>query len=97
MHQLLYYNISIYLSRLPAFCKSESQRLLPRTLREPRQATKAAPPASTLRVSSNIAQPFIDDNDFHYQLRYCDFRLRIPANLVMFEAISFIPDSQELT
>ncbi|QDI17740.1 hypothetical protein FBF86_07050 [Serratia marcescens] len=97
MHQLLYYNISIYLSRLPAFCKSESQRLLPRTLREPRQATKAAPPASTLRGQSNIAQPFINDNDFHYQLSNDDFRLRIPANLVMFEAISFIADFQELT
>jgi hypothetical protein len=58
---------------------------------------QAAPPASTLRGQSNIAQPLINDNDFHYQLNHGDFRLRIPANLVMFEAISFIADFQELT
>ncbi|WP_146158882.1 hypothetical protein [Serratia sp. Nf2] len=96
MLKLLYYNIPMFLPRLRAFCKNESQRLLPHVLRGARQGASRAP-VSKLRGQSNIAQPFINDNDFHYQLNHSDFRLRIPANLVMFEAISLIPDFQELT
>ncbi len=63
-HQLLYYNISIFLPRLRAFCKSESQRSS-RTRCVNRGGTKPRP-ASTLRGQNNIAHPSINDNDFHY-------------------------------
>ena len=90
MRELLYYNISIFLPRLRAFCKSESQCLLSHALREPRQE-QAAPSASKLRGQSNIAYLSINDNDFHYHLNHCDFRLHVPLNLVMFERLVSFP------
>ncbi|MEL5611615.1 hypothetical protein [Serratia marcescens] len=94
MRQLLYYNISIFLPRFRAFCKSESQPLLPHALRAARLGASRTT-ASTLRGKSNIAHLLINDNDFHYHLNHCDFRLHAPLNLVMFEAISFISGLQE--
>ncbi|WP_236668209.1 hypothetical protein [Serratia marcescens] len=53
--------------------------------------------ALKLRFCSNIAHLQFNDNDFHYRLSLCDFRLRAPLNLAMFEAIGFIHGFQELT
>ena len=53
--------------------------------------------ALKLRFCSNIAHLQFNDNGFHYHLRFCDFRLRAPLNLAMFEAIGFIHGFLELT